>query len=368
MTMRAMGPFNGILPEASGQFVGYLRDPSTFPYLNYVQLVPAPETQFRYWVMNSDQAARLPYLNAYDWGWDDYRPTHKEETVDGEWLHDRVNRYDFGYTIGEETIRTWSKAGIDAKSLHDEVTRSKAALHRAARAVNTLRDASWPTNHSSALLTLTGGTAYWDQSVGVQLDAAGDEDPRWLVIKQSLNKIKRRIQLATKGVVGRQDLFCIIPPTVAEAISKSGEMNEALKQSQFAKELTDLPPGMARNTEDWNLPPRYAGFNFIVEDTVRVKINRQADGSLADVTSTSEVDYILDSDTVYFASRPGGLDGVAGTRSFSTLQCWTWNGEGRVEAFSEPKHQLIDGHYVMEDKYVTPSLISGFKLTDVLST
>ena len=367
MTMRAIGPFNGTLPEPTGMIVGFMRDPSTFPYLTYTQLVPAPDIQFMYAKINSDDPARLTDLNKFAWGYDDYRPTGKGFAVQAEWLHDRTQRWDFPYTIGNETLRIWGKAGINVRGLYDEVRAGHLALHRASRAVSALTSATW-TGATNTVAGLVSAGAYWDKSTGQDLSSADAPLPNFAVIKKTCNRVKRKIHLASNGAVGRNQMYMVIPPIVAEAISESGEMFEALKQWQTGKELIDLPAGVSKNVEDWNLPPRYAGFWIVVEDTSRVYINQKADGSVADVTVSSQKDYLMNTDTVYFVSRPGGFDGVAGGKSFSTLQLWHHNGEARVEAFSEPKHDLIEGHVVAEDKFVVPTTVAAYQVTDVLST
>ncbi|AWM38712.1 hypothetical protein GobsT_30970 [Gemmata obscuriglobus] len=367
MPMRSIGPFNGLLPEPTGVLVGYLRDPSTFPYLRYAQIIPAPEVQFMYWLMNFDEPVRVPRENDYVWAYDDYRPTGKDFSVQGEWIETRTNRWDFPYTIGETTLRLWKKAGFNVKQMYDDIRGNQFQVHRAWRAVKTLLAATWPTNNRasnpSALLGQSD-PVYFDNSLGNPTTPGGTLDPRFLVIKRTFNAVKRRINLATNGAVRRDQLFAVIPPVVAEAISNTHEIQEALKQSQHAKELTD---GFS-NANDWNLPETYAGFTLVVEDTPRVKINQKADGTMADITVPSEKDYILDTDSVLFTSRQGKLDGVYGGKNFSTLQLYTHNGEARVEAFSEPKHELVEGHIVAEDKFVTPSMVSGFRLDDVLQS
>ncbi len=178
--------------------------------------------------------------------------------------------------------------------------------------------------------------------------------------------VKRRINLATNAAVTGAEHIAVISPIVAEKMAYAGEIVNFLKQSQYARELT------SPNMENWGLPESYGGFRLVVEDTPRALINPEADGSIADVSVPSEKDYILAGDDVYFVSRVGGenggLDGGYGFKNFSTVQLYHFNGEGRVEAFSEPKHELIDGHVVMEDCPVVAAPVSGFKLTNVLST
>lgn len=364
MTLRAMGAFNGLMPVPTGMVIGFVRDPKTFAYLDYAQLVPAPEIVFMYAKIDPDDAIRLVDLNSFGWGYDDYRPTGKSFQPRVEWLESRTQKYDFPYTIGEATLRVWRKNGIDPKMLYDTMRSQHAALHRASRVVSALSSGLTGASTSSLASLLGTPDLYMNDSLGTATLPSGNEDPRFQVIKKAFNRVKRRLWLATNGVIGRGQMCAVIPPVVAEALSECGEMQEALKQSRYAKELVELPE--ASNVQDWNLPPSYAGFKLVVEDTPRVFINQKADGTVADVTVASEKDFILNTDTIYFTSRPGKLDGNYGGQNFSTVQVYHFNGEARVEAFSEPKHELVEGHVVMEDKVLTPATASGFKLTDVL--
>ena len=368
MTLRAMGPFNGTMPEPTGMVIAYMIDPKNFAYLTYTEFVAAPEIQFMYFRLDPDDPARLQRMNDPAWAYDDYRPSGKGFQIRGEWIDSRTQRWDFPYTLGNATARIWKKQGIDARALFDQIRSNHAALHRAVRCVNALKDATWPDYNTATVAELLGSSGvFLNKSSGQEYLPDGTENPNFCPIKKCFNRVKRRVHLSTNGAGGRRQLYAVIPPVVAEAISESGEMFEALKQYKSGKELIDLPEGVNANVEDWNLPPRYAGFWLVVEDTPRVFIDQKEDGTVADVQIAGEKDYILNEDSILFTSKPGALQGGAGGRSFSTLQCWHFNGEARVEAFSEPKHDLVEGHVVLEDKVLTPSLISGFKLEECLS-
>jgi hypothetical protein len=359
-----MGPW-GILPVPTGMVIGYVKDPATFAYLQYAQFVPAPEVQFMYFKLDPDNNTRLVSLNDNNWQYDDYRPTGKAQNVRGTFITSRVQRYDFPYTLGNTTQRVWSSQGIDPKSLFDRMTASQAALHRASRVVNTLVGATWPSYNTATPQGILGTAApvYFDQSQGTELLPSGSPNPNYYLIRDTFQKIKRRIHLSTNGVVSSRqgEVIAVLPPIVADAISKAGEIKDALKQSQFAKELIDL------NWADWSLPAYYGGCRLVVEDTPRVYINELADGTIADVSVASQKDYIYHTDTITFLSRPGGIDGNYGFKNFSSLQIYHYGGEARVEAFSEPKHELMEGHVVMEDQVLLPAPESGFYLTDCLS-
>lgn len=366
MTMRAIGPFNGTLPVPTGMIVDYLRQPSTLPFVRYTQLVAAPEVIFSYFRVDPDEHTRMPRVNDFVWGYDDYRPTGRAFTLRGEFIADRVKRYDFSYQIGETTRKVWkNNQNIDPKQLYDSVMASKAALHRATRVLAALTAADFATVGNTGTPQTLLGTAspvYFDESGGEQFLPSGDADPRFQVIKKTFQAVKQRINLATNGYCSGKGLVCVMGPSVAHAIASSGEMVNFLKQSVFADKLTDP------NIENWNLPPRYAGFELVVEDTVKTLINQHEDGTVADVSVAAQKGYMLGDDTMYFLSRPEGLDGPFGGRNFSTVQCYHVGGEARVEAFSEPKHELVEGHIVMEDKVLVPATASGFRLSDVLST
>lgn len=360
-TLRAIGPFNGTMPQPTGMVVGFMRDPKANPHTKYCQYVPAPEVIFDYCVLNADEPTRMVDLNKFAWGYDDYRPSGRDFVIQAKWEVGRTTRWDFPYQIGETTIRTWQKSGVNPKQLYDQVRASQAALHRSQRVVTALTGATW-TGYTSDLNTLLGSVgAGFDTSSGEEL-ISGAANPNFQIIKRAFNAVKRRIHLATNGAVHGSELVCVMSPVVAQAIAVSGEMVNFLKQSTYAKELTNP------NLEDWSLPDSYGGFKLVVEDTPRCYINHHADGTVADVTVASNKDYILNTDSVYFVSRSGGLDGGYGYQNFSTVQLYHFKGEARVEAFSEPKHELVEGHVVMEDSVQVPAVLSGYRLTDVLTT
>lgn len=365
MTLRAMGPFNGTLPQPTGMIVAFIRNPDTFPYLKYAQLIAAPDVNFSYTRLDPDTPTQLQDLNKYAWGFDDYRPTGKDFQLRAEVIPAKIDRWDFPYTIGDQTRSSWQKGqGFDPKALYDQVRSGHAALHRATRVVNALTSYAWPSSNTGTPAGLLGsvGALYFDQSSGNETNPDGSPNPNFQIIKKTFQRVKRYLNLATNSVLTGEELVAVLPPRVAIAIAESGEMVNYLKQSPFAKELTE--PNMV----NWNLPKTYAGFQLVVEDTPRSYINYKADGTtVADVSVSTQKDYILTGSSMYFVSRPGGLDGVAGGRSYSTLQCWHHNGEARVEAFSEPKHTLTEGHVVLEDKVVVGAPVSGYALTSCLS-
>jgi len=364
MAYRAMGAYNGDLPVATGIVVQHMTDPANMPYLNYTQLVPIDTTLFSYWKMNPDDPTRLTDVNSYAWGYDDVAPSGEGFKPEGQLVPDRVARWAFPYQIGDTTLEMWNRGtGVDMKAYLDQMRLGHAHLHRATRLIAELANASWGSNTSS-LNTLLGTSGVgFDLSSGTELDPTnGNPNPNFQCIKRAFNLIKRRIHLSTNSALKGDELICVLPPVVAQAMSISGEIVNFIKQSVLANQL------MSPNIVNWNLPDYYGGFKLVVEDTPRCFIKTKADGTTtADVTIAAQKDYALSTDTVYFLSRPGQLKGIPGAKSFSTLQLYHKGPAARVQAFSDPENELTRGRIVLEDQTVIPSLVSGFALTDVLT-
>src|SRR5215471_845779 len=289
-TYRAIGPQDGLLPEPTGMVLGYFRDPNKSPYLRYTQLVEAPEIQFRYCELDPDEPVRLLELNSFAWAYDDYRPSGRGFSFKARWIDDSVQRWDFPYQLGEHTVRVWQKQGINTRMLYDQVRSNHARLHRSVRIINALTSANWLGNTGSLNAILGTSGAFWDKSSGQQYLVDGTPNPNFQVIKKTFQKIHRRVNLATNSAVTGEELICVMPPVVAEAMATSGEMVEFLKQSQYAK-----PDLMDINWKTWGLPDMYGGIGLVVEDTPRCFIAQHDDGSIADVTVPAQKDYIMGS-------------------------------------------------------------------------
>lgn len=362
MTLRALGPTNAVLPVPTGIVQGFIRK-TEFPFNKYCQYVPAPDVQFTYWRLDPDENVRLVELNQYAWHYGDYAPTGMGETERVELLSDRIRRWNFPWTIDDQTIASFGKQNISPTNLLNLNKMNQAKLHLASQVITTLQAADFGSNTGTPV-SLTGQAgAFFDLSSGVEMLPAGTTNPQYGIINSTFQAIKQYLTLGTNGAVDGSEMVAVLPVGVAKAIAKSGEMREWLKQSQFAKEITDP------NIVNWNLPPTYAGFTLVVEDTVRCYINQKADGTVASVTATpTEKGFALTGDTVYFLSRPGGLDGGYGYQNFSSVQIYTLNGQMQVRARGDSWNQLQEGQIVMENRVVFPAAIASFKLTDCLST
>jgi hypothetical protein len=372
--LQAMGAFNGVLPQPSGIVVAFFRDPRTMPYLQYSQLVAAPEVQFSWTKLDPNLATRLPHLNTFAWQYDDYRPVDKTFRPRAKLEVSRMNRWNFSYVVGNASQRVWQNQGINYQALCDSARMNHAHLHRAVRVLDTLANASWlPGYNAATLAELVGETepVSFKDSSGQQYLATGAKNPHFQVIKRALQTVKRAIKFNCNNAVQIEDFQWVLNPVAAQVVARSGEMVEFLKGSPYAKEVAT---GYMGNAREYDLPAEYGGFRVVVEDTPRVIVTESEndDGEIDDVTVPDQKSYILGDNTCYFTcrvktgSQNGGLDGSYGTQTYSTVQIFHLNGEARVEAFSEPKHDLVEGNIVMEDKAVVPTTTSAFRLTEFL--
>ena len=383
-SFRTVGPFNGVLPAATGFVYGFMRDPKRAPFLQYTQVVPAPlegNGLFRYCELQPDDPNRIVSLDEYAWGFDDPMPSGKGFVVRAKWDSANTSRFAFPYTLGDRTQSGWQKgAGINLSSMYDKIRLGHAILHRATRVATALRGASWPANNTSTLQALHGSptpAVYFDTSSGEERLASGAANPNFQLIKRTLNIILRRIDLATNGAMTGEEEFCMVMgPLAAQKIAECGEIVNYLKQNPNAERQ------LMGRAGKWEIPQFYQGWKFVVEDTPRTFIRMKADGTIADVTVSSEKDYLWSDDSIAFVSRPGGLDGGYGQQNFSTVQLFTYDGPGAaaqglgdgdlragvyVKAEGDSWNELTKGAIVVEDKPLVPVPTSGFYLTGTLT-
>ncbi len=124
-TYRGVGPFNGVLPAATGQVIGFARDPMKLPYLNYVQEVPAPvegNGLFRWCELEPDVSVTMVNTDEMAWGFDDPMPSGKGFQVRARWLEGQTMRHAFPYTLGMRTEQGWLKgANLSMLKLYDRI-------------------------------------------------------------------------------------------------------------------------------------------------------------------------------------------------------------------------------------------------------
>lgn len=366
MAFVAPGSFNAYIPEASGQVISYIRDPSKYRLMQYTQLVRSLKPVGVFYKIHPDDSQRLVNDKMFIWPDAHRRPRNDDDALRHDTVEFQTVRRNFDAYLGWDTIET-----ADLKVLvgHTAKIRNKAQMSRTQRVITLGETAgNWGT-HTATAISLNGGAGYWD------LAASDESSINYLAIKKTLDEVARRIHLDTNGVVGdfgedgeQNGLMLVLSPGAALKISQSAEIHSYLRESVYA--LPQLQGGKRGQNAIWGLPEYLYGWKVVVENAVRVSEPLQADGGEAVTTGGAAAPrrFIKGDDSAICCTRPGGLDGQYGAPSYSTFQLYYYDKEMALETFDEPKDRLTELHCVIHDKEVLAAPASGFLITDILST
>lgn len=340
---------NGWLPEATGQAIAFVRNPSRFKIMEYVQLINCPKPLVAYATLDFDQPARVPNTDMNRWPDGNFRPAGNNNMGNFLWHEVLTERYDYPYTVGYQAIE--SAAGWNPKAFFNSIILQQAMTLCTQRFVNLYENpANWGTNTADAN-TLNGGFGNW---VNAESDPGS---PNYLAIQKSVLTAAKNIMLATNGQISIQDLILVVSPGLAEIMANTSEIHTYLsKQERSLRVLQGAEPNMAAT---WGLPQPFCGMKVVVEDAVIVK-------ELPNITGTPATTNRLwcKSDTsALITSRIGGVDGDYGSASASTLQKYFYKYEMAVETFDSPENKLFSTHVVDQFKEVLAAPRAGYLIT-----
>ena len=209
---------------------------------------------------------------------------------------------------------------------------------------------NWGNNTADANM-LNGGRGKWTTA------SATEGSPFYLAIKRSITAAVQSINLATNSVVQPEDLVLVLSPILAMNAANSGEITDYLKGSPFAKMQQE---GKERGkNQQYGFPDYYGGVSVVIEDGSRDTNRPNASGTV----STTSRNYIKGSTNAVLMSRIGGLDGVEGAPTFSTLQIYYYKYELAVEEQRNSWQKRVDGRVIDQFKEVLTSSRSGYNIT-----
>lgn len=358
VTPRFPSSTNLFVPQATGQVVGYLRKPGKFKLLEYAQLVKSTRTGGDGWpvclftTIDPDAPVRVVTDQEYAFEDGDDPPEGSGMMVNFVTTEVRMFRRAYPYRIGDQAADTANLFPV--LPVYRQVALMEAMTNKTARVWSLLdTTANWGSNTADAN-TLNGGRGLWSQA------SATEGSPFYLAIKRSLTAAIQTINLATNSVVQPEDLKLVISPVLAMSAANSGEITDYLKGSPFAK-MQQEGKERGRN-QQYGFPDYYGGVEVIVEDASRVTDRPNSAGT----TSTTNRNYIKANTNAVLLSRIGGLDGVEGAPSFSTLQIYYYKYEMAVEERRDVWAKRIDGRVVDQFKEVLASSRSGFSITNCM--
>ena len=374
--LRYFAPYNGFMPHATGQVIGYIRKPEAFTLNQYCQYVPTPAVKGYYYYMGRDLPVSLPSV--------DGNPATGSADV-SVWAGGasrkepgRANQAVFT-TLGFETTRRNQSAHVDwltrdmaelgglhLLTFYASALASKNMTLRTKLALDQLdNSANWPAGHAQDANTLNNGYGKWS--------TASDDpnSPFYNAIRRSIMAAVARILLDTNNQVEEKDLVLVIGPDLAQKMQAAPEIVNYVRESPSASEMIE---GRHENfNARFGLPQYIFGVRLIVEAAAVVAQFDMAAGTTGGIVeATGNRRFLKNPNSAILLSRPGGLDGIYGAMNYSTLQIYYYDGtEGvgaesagpgglmAVEAFDDVEDRLTRLH-VSENISVVPPTYTGY--------
>lgn len=300
--------------EATGSLIlGYSRNPSKFPINRYLQKVPVDRQFFYVNNWKSEQAARVTNLNASLWhdGNDAPSGAFNDEAFEFQLVNCQRRVYPFRVGDLASEQASWNLIAAEAG-----VVAQQAMTERTILTYNEINSKA-----QTATATSLGGGKF---------NAGTPTNP---YCKIGLFKAAVTINLSTLGVVQPKDLCLVMNSNTAYNIGTSEEITDQIK---YQAGLRYAESGAPTQDGAFGLPMNLFGFEVIIDDTVKIT---QAKGA------TASPAYVVPDSEVIMISRVGGLEGVEGNRSFSSVQGF-FKEELTVESYHDINDRLTRGRVV----------------------
>ncbi len=356
---RYISPYNVAIPQATGQVIQYIRNVDEFRQNKYVQLIESPGVTGVYWVIDQDTPPRVVEDATFAWKDGADRPTGQWNQLSFATQGFQCQRRAIPWQLGEQAIEM-AKDFWDVMATETASSSQQAMTLRTYRLMTLAQNAAvWGNNTADAgTLNGQGAGGTWDKASSDSADTA-----HYNSIKKSLLAALTYIVLQTNAAIKVDNLRLIVSPELAELMANSSEISEYVKYGPYSK--GNLEGSDEKFIERWGLPPRLYGLEVVVEDCVRVTDRPIAGKGTQGLQTTNRV-YVKNINTAIIASRPGGLDGAPGSKSFSTFQIYWYQNLMNVEAFWSAEHRRVNGSVVEQFVEVLAATAAGFLISNVV--
>jgi len=330
--------------EASGKMVvDFSRNPKDFAVNKYAQLVPVKKVTGYYMKMTVEEAGRIldTDLTAHEWPDGNDAPLGNEGAESFEWLPFMTKRRLFRANIGDLASE---QASWDILDQHARIKAQQAMTARTQLVVTASQTAGNYVAAHTATATVTGG-GLWPASTTATLH-----------IKKSIDYAINQITQSTLAAVKVDEMILVVAPTMAKDMAESQEIVDYLKGSPHALAYIkgEISEGDQKNRL-FGLPQDYAGVKIVVEDAVKVTSKKGA---------TRATSYVADAAKPFICSRPGGLIGVAGAPSFSTITMFVYEkDEMATEKLHDVDNRRTAVRVIDNLQVIVTADISGFLFT-----
>lgn len=348
----------GYLPQATGQIVGYIRDPKRFRINRWAQKIPTKSPTANYFYIDPDQPVRIYNRAEFIFPDGGERPTGNWNLTAGQWLPFVCQRFDIPWTLGNDAIETAREfSGFDPAQVEQQQVASQAMTLRTSDAISVLETAAnWGANTADANV-VNGGYGNW-------ANASDDPaSPFYLAIRKTFTNVMKIVTLGTNSVVRFSDMVCVLSPGAAIMMANTAEIYNYVKYGMFSKPHQEGED--VEVDEQWGLPKRYAGIEIVVEDAPHVIVQPNSSGTLATITSGNRAFAKADTSAV-FMTRQGGIEAPYGTKNFSTFQIYFYKHDMSVWEYADPRNLRTEGHVMDYRAQVLAAPASGFLVTSIM--
>lgn len=317
--------------------VEFTRTVNSFAITRYAQIVPTTKMTGYYLRQDVPDNVRITDTKEFAWPLGNDRPTGKQNSF--EFVSYSTERFAYPFYIPQESA---NQAAWDVVAQH---ARSKAQLAMTAR---TMRAASvlstsgnWGSNYVATAATSPISAGSWTNSSVANA-----------YIQKTIQAVMRQVSLSSGGAVAPNQLIMVISPTIAQIVSQAPETKEYVKNYPAALSFYQGSDTFSR----WGIPPTLFGLgDVVVDDSVKVTSKKGA--------SSLSSSYVY-GNGAYFLSRPGGLVGVEGSSSFSTLQIFAYE-DMTVEQFNDPMNRRLEGRVIDNSVSAVVAPVGGYAIGDV---
>lgn len=348
MTAVLPGVYNTFVPNhdaTNSMVINFSRNSKDFALNRWSQLVPVKQTVGYYLNMTVEEAGRLLNADGSDLIWPDGNdaPTGTDGTESHEFLSYRAKRYAPSFRLGDMTV---DQASWDIIAHHGRIKAQQAMTLRTQKAVTVAQTSgNYAASHTSAAASISGALGNWAQSTTARTD-----------IKRSLSYAVEVILDDTLGAVKPEDLILVISSGCARKISMTQEIIDHIKGSPEA--LAQIRGELPGKNVIHGLPDRLYGIEVVVDVTRKTTSKK---GVTAVRTS------VMDDTKPFICSRPGGLVGVEGSPSFSTITIFSYDkNEMLVETKNDADNKRTLGRIIDTYDVIMTCPASGFLFTSAV--
>ena len=349
------GGLNTFIPTfsaATGQIqVEFTRSVNRFPITQYAQIVPVQQMSGYYLKIDEEETARVVNTQDLQWPLGEDRPTGINSDLD--WTQWTAQRFQSSFAIPQETAR---QAQWDVVASHARIAAAKMMTHRAYRMASLITTAGVSAGSETITQPWTTNTNYFANTnallgTATPITATGGDSVQ-KIIRGAIEKIVQN----TVGVVGPQDIYLIVNPTVARIMATNDGVRDYIKNTPHALNFLKGDATFAA----YGLPQNLFGLGgVVVDDTVRVSTRKGGANTRGFFYGDASTPQIV------FVSRPGGLVGNEGP-SFSTATVFAYE-DMTVETLDDPWNRRVRGSVTDNSAVVLTAPQSGLLLQDAVT-